>query len=134
MSALRQWLAGALVGAGGAGLMCVSALTLAARIPPPPEYVLPGVGETTMPPTRFRAPARATIEYLDPSGIAAACAGGLMQAGTSGPPLACTKMYPNRPTIVMPNPCAFPFDAYARMECHELGHVNGWEHEMEGEL
>lgn len=109
-------------------------MQLAATFPSPPEYVLPQVGETTLPPMRFRDNARATVEYIDPRRIAEACADGLMQAGTSGPPLACTKMYPGRPTIVMPNPCTLPFDAYARMECHELGHVNGWEHEMEGEL
>lgn len=32
--------------------------------------------------------------------------------------------------IVMPNPCQWPgWDGYARLLCHELGHVNGWEHD-----
>jgi hypothetical protein len=43
--------------------------------------------------------------------------------------LACTA---GNGTIVMPNPCDYPEykdpDSYARLMCHEKGHVNGWVH------
>lgn len=32
--------------------------------------------------------------------------------------------------LIMPNPCQWPgWDGYARLLCHELGHVNGWTHD-----
>lgn len=39
---------------------------------------------------------------------------------------ACTFLDKN--IILMPNPCNYPNDGYARLFCHELGHVNGWRH------
>ena len=30
--------------------------------------------------------------------------------------------------IVIPNPCLYRRDSYADLLCHELQHVNGWEH------
>lgn len=93
-----------------------------ARLSRTSAYILPLVGETQRPPQKFQGNARAVLEVIDPDEIESACLVG-------GPgALACTKLYPDRPTIVMPNPCAFPFDSYAVMLCHEVGHVNGWEH------
>lgn len=28
--------------------------------------------------------------------------------------------------VYLPNPCDFPRDDYARLMCHEMGHINGW--------
>jgi hypothetical protein len=28
--------------------------------------------------------------------------------------------------VAMPNPCGIPNEQFARIMCHELGHVNGW--------
>lgn len=85
-------------------------------------YVLPLPGETLRPPARYIGETRAVLEVIEPEKVEATCAAG-------GPgALACTKMYPKRPTIVMPDPCAFPFDSYAAMLCHEIAHVNGWDH------
>lgn len=98
------------------------------------EYVLPGVRETTMPPISRRGDARAIVEFIHPEAVASACAGAMVVSGTYGEPLACTRMEPGRPTVVMPNPCSFPWDAYAAMLCHEVGHVNGWTHDREGVL
>lgn len=93
-----------------------------ARLSRSSAYVLPMVGETERPPLKFQGNARSVLEVIDPDEIETSCLIG-------GPgALACTKLYPDRPTIVMPNPCAFPFDSYAVMLCHEVGHVNGWEH------
>lgn len=34
---------------------------------------------------------------------------------------------PDTNTMHLPNPCQYPqSDAYARLACHELGHINGW--------
>ena len=41
--------------------------------------------------------------------------------------IACAKKIDGVPVIVMPNPCPIgDIDFYARVACHELGHVNGW--------
>ena len=37
--------------------------------------------------------------------------------------LACTLQ---KKTIIMPNPCLWPGNEYAKLLCHEMGHVNGW--------
>lgn len=139
MSAVRVWIAGALVGLGIGGIAATVALGAAQTCEPsdaptfgtlsPPRalswvtsYRLPLVGETLRPPLQYQGNARSVIEVIEPEKIEGECFAG-------GPgALACTKMYPGRPTIVMPNPCAFPFDSYAVMLCHEVGHVNGWEH------
>lgn len=43
--------------------------------------------------------------------------------------LACTSS--DRKVVVMPNPCEFAdTERYARLLCHEMGHVNGWEHDV----
>lgn len=52
------------------------------------------------------------------------CSGGLP---TNQVILACTS--PDRTIIAMPNPCEFAdTERYARLLCHEMGHVNGWTH------
>jgi hypothetical protein len=28
--------------------------------------------------------------------------------------------------IIMPHPCTIPNESYARLLCHELGHISGW--------
>lgn len=41
--------------------------------------------------------------------------------------IACSP--PNPRKIVMPNPCQYPEQDYARVLCHELGHARGWNSE-----
>lgn len=89
------------------------------------EYELPTVGETRRPPMRMQGDARAVLEAIEPEAIESVC----------GPDtLACMRDVSHSPTVVMPNPCAFPWDPYAVLLCHELGHVNGWRHAEEGSL
>lgn len=97
----------------------------------PVGYVLPLVRETSMPPVARRGDARAVVEFIDPRAVGSACVGAQVVVGTYGAPLGCTLMWPGRPTVVVPNPCAFPWDDYAALLCHELGHVNGWTHARE---
>lgn len=97
----------------------MGSLAAARPVPYATEYVLPRVGDTDRPPLRMQGDARAIIEMIDPESIEAVCG-----ADTT----ACTRLTPQRPTMLMPNPCAFPFDAYAALLCHEMGHVNNWRH------
>lgn len=130
---------GVLMGSGVSDLLrpaCPSSAMpeLGAIAPPdyrPVRYVLPEIGETVLPPVARRGDVRAVVEFLAPEAIASACGGAEVAEGTWGEALGCTVMWPGRPTIVLPSPCAFPWDAYAALVCHELGHVNGWKHERE---
>lgn len=41
--------------------------------------------------------------------------------------MACT--FTDRRLIFMPNPCPFAlYEYYARLMCHEKGHISGWKH------
>lgn len=44
--------------------------------------------------------------------------------------LACANRLNN--TIYVPNPCRYPSDIYAVLLCHEMAHLNGWDHENDG--
>ena len=35
--------------------------------------------------------------------------------------------------MIVPNPCDYPDETYARHLCHELGHTNGWMNHLGGE-
>ena len=88
-------------------------------------YDLPATGYTQRPPRVMTGNARAIVETVDPDDVAERCA--------TPDALACMKDIPGEPTIIVPNPCAFPFDDYAALLCHEFGHVNNWRHPAEGE-
>lgn len=90
------------------------------------DYLLPRSYETERPPLRRQGAARAIVEFIEPEAVENSC----RIPGA----LACARMLPGKPTIVLPNPCEFAFDDYAALACHELGHVHGWEHKREGEL
>lgn len=71
------------------------------------------------PPMRFRKDNHATVFYVAPKDIQLACNVKLPELE------ACTKLLYN--TVVLPNPCTFPDEErFARLACHELGHLNGW--------
>lgn len=40
--------------------------------------------------------------------------------------LACT--FPGERFQVMPDPCLYPDEYYASLQCHENAHLNGWQH------
>ncbi len=80
-------------------------------------YELPWANSISLPPEDMRGDARALIEFIDPEMIESACD----EWST-----ACT--LPASKTIRMPNPCAFTWDTYAKLLCHELGHIHGFDH------
>ena len=86
-----------------------------------------GLGATlfsnSAPPERYTRDASLVLSISDQAGIEQTC-----QPLFGVPPpgrktLGCTV----GDTVTLPNPCTFPeTETYARMLCHELGHVNGW--------
>ena len=72
-----------------------------------------------MPPARYRGNARATVRFSSQDEIVDLC--GRPPCGLVV--LACQQ----HKQLVMPNPCTYgAADKYAKLLCHELGHLNGW--------
>jgi hypothetical protein len=80
-------------------------------------------GSTSMlddgwPPIQYTADNTATVLFA--TDVNASCGanpkGGILEACQSGP------------RITLPNPCngKFQHETFARLTCHELGHLNGW--------
>jgi len=76
------------------------------------------------PPPAYTANTSSIVHFVDPERTPFYC--------DNANALACqTSDEMGRPEIVMPNPCEYMGEAYARTLCHEVAHVNGWVH---GEL
>jgi predicted Zn-dependent protease len=84
-------------------------------------------------PQQYRGNAKVTVYFTDEKGIAKHC-------GVSRDPslttLACSQI--NGHKMVVLNPCldqdADTPETYAHVLCHELAHVNGWEHPEAGRI
>jgi hypothetical protein len=94
------------------------AAALAQADPPPP----PPIRSDIRPPVRYQGDAEATVRFIAPRQVEAACSHGRHVAGYVH--LACT----TGAVITLPNPCAFRHDWYAELACHEKAHLpqNGW--------
>jgi len=68
------------------------------------------------PPREFQGPATAQVEFIPAEAVLFRC----INRGIAN---ACTT--DNRITIT--NACAYPDQPYARLMCHEMAHVNGWD-------
>lgn len=78
-----------------------------------------------VPPQRFQGDVNARVEFVRSSAVEPRCRaiGFTMPLRRGDTVLACS----GNATIVIPNPCLYAAgDGYARLLCHELGHVNGW--------
>jgi len=72
-----------------------------------------------MPPERFRANRKVMIQFGGQADIERVCG----KAPCNMIMLACQP--PN--LLMLPNPCKYgPSDEFAKLVCHELGHLNGW--------
>lgn len=98
------------------------ALALAAsQLVAPAESRPPSLVDSGWPPQRYMGEAAALVAFADDVG--ALC-------GRPADPrytiLACASRAEK--IIVLPNPCAAQFrqEYYARIACHEKGHINGW--------
>jgi len=79
-----------------------------------------------MPPQRFRGDGVATVFFLSRADIEQICGAG-RQPPAGSAVLACSTRKNGRKIIVMPNPCVVgDIDYYARLMCHENGHIAGW--------
>jgi hypothetical protein len=69
---------------------------------------------------RYRRDATAQVHFVDQKHVTGYC-----DAGDPDAPgdvtIACQSGF----TLYLPNPCAYRGE-YARIACHELGHINGW--------
>ena len=71
------------------------------------------------PPTRFQSDNAAKVLFVAPGLIDELCG--------KAPPGFQTEACQSGNTIVLPNPCGFDHgDDYARLSCHEIGHLGGW--------
>jgi hypothetical protein len=77
-----------------------------------------------IPPARFQKDGVAVVLFVSPDGIDGLCG----KAGPGRVMLACTNWTAKGVAIVtLPNPCPRADKEYfARIACHELGHVGGW--------
>lgn len=85
-----------------------------------PAFVLGFIAP--LPPTDLRGNNKTEVVYLDPLTVDLRCGGDLDP--TNGFIVAC-HFYKTDVTI-LPNPCLYKDEPYARLACHELGHDNGW--------
>jgi len=75
------------------------------------------------PPVRYQHNGIAQVTtFTNQVGIDAACG----KAGPGARTEACS--FPKTLALVLPNPCGSEFagQSFARLACHELGHLNGW--------
>jgi hypothetical protein len=74
------------------------------------------------PPERFQGPARMTLVFAGQPATTRAC-----DAGRPLPPRPWRRWACTRDGVTYaPDPCLYPNEAFARLLCHEKGHVNGW--------
>ncbi len=82
-------------------------------------------GDWVVPPSAYQGNNSAIIHFIDFEEAPKYCghpyAGGCQPEDVRG-----------RPNIIVPNPCKYTEQAYAAILCHELAHVNGWEHANQG--
>jgi hypothetical protein len=78
----------------------------------------------TLPPVRYQGDNTVVVTFAKPELVQELC-------GRHGVPelIGCANLLP--PSMVVPNPCAFPEQSYARTLCHELGHANSWSYKHE---
>lgn len=104
--------------------LCASPV-LAAEPPAPQDYT---AGQYTVypvqkPPARWTASAWANgVQFTAPERTNELC-------GNKDPNVsvnACTTQ--SKGIMILPNPCAYPGDYYAKIVCHEMAHLNGWNH------
>lgn len=78
----------------------------------------------TLPPENYRADNTVTVTFAKPELVQELC-------GRRGVKelIGCTI----GKTMIVPNPCAYPEQSYARTLCHEGGHSQGWGADHKGE-
>lgn len=76
-------------------------------------------------PAQYTGPVAAKILFLYPQGVESLCTSAGVGPVPSGRAVAACSQYD---VIVMPDPCLYRDDNYAKLLCHEKAHILGWEH------
>jgi hypothetical protein len=89
-----------------------------------PPIVQGGTVNSDMPPIRFQGNNISVVHFTDQDGIHKYC--GKPEKGYTM--VACRRQTNEGVSVLfMPNPCPTGgLEWYAKIACHELGHVNGW--------
>lgn len=84
-----------------------------------------GIGHMPpLPPSEYvNSPAKREVQvtFKSPLAVHLACGGELPSEWQI---YACAGV--NKDWIIMPDPCKYKDESYARLMCHELGHTKGW--------
>lgn len=79
-------------------------------------------------PEAYRGPATTQVTFASPEDVVAQCKKGLPPVPEDITVVACTWRADGH--MVVPNPCLYAAtEFYARIMCHEKGHVLGWKHD-----
>lgn len=78
------------------------------------------LGVAPLPQPEYRGNNKVVVTFVTDANTKAACG----EAPKDWYIIACAGV--NKHRMILPNPCQFKDDAYARVVCHELGHTNGW--------
>lgn len=73
-----------------------------------------------LPPVHLRVNKTVSVEFVNNANTKDNCG-----VASKGRFVACASV--GGIQMILPNPCLYTDDNYARMVCHELGHTNGWE-------
>jgi hypothetical protein len=76
--------------------------------------------QVPLPPKQHQGDVTATVHFVSPERVTELCGGAVKGKIV----VACATASP--PQMAVPNPCSFPGETYARILCHETGHVAGW--------
>jgi len=99
-----------------------------------PDFPLPSAPPASIvqaaPPQYWGDPGAFLIAFGSPAEVDAYCTGG-SRAPRNYVVLACTR--DDRRQVVMPNPCLYQHEYFAKLMCHEQGHLSrpglpGWRH------
>lgn len=92
---------------------------------PPKPLAIPWNAD--VPPKKYQGDAQIIVEFVDVAKVVERC----KHPDSKG----CTTFADDTDgteralRMVVANPCAFPAEKYARIICHELGHIHKWDHE-----
>lgn len=79
------------------------------------------ISQIPVPPTRFQEDVLGGVHFARPERVNELCKSKLEKGKIL---LGCSTQAP--PQMALPNPCNYRDELYARIACHELGHMNGW--------
>lgn len=114
----------ALIVAAAASFAALIALTADDEDEPVSPAVVADLTSVQPAPPEYRGAAAARILFLEPEFVHPVCT----EAGAASAPGRFVAACVVGEITVMPDPCAYPEDTYAKLMCHEKAHLLGWRH------